>query len=130
MPVIKSAKKRVRQSRKAAVRNARTRRSMREALKTLQAALDGGDVKKLAPAQKAAQSALDQAVKKGLMHKNKAARKKKQLAGRVKATGVKVPKTSPAQTSKEVSVGKPKTATKKSPVTPKKTAKKSTSQAK
>lgn len=118
MPVIKSAKKRVRQSRKAAVRNARTRRNMRDALKSLQTALNSGDNKKLGSAQQAAHSALDQAVKKGLIHKNKAARKKKQLAGQVKSTGVKVPKSVPKPTVKKVSPA------------PKKTAKKSTSQAK
>lgn len=125
MPVIKSAKKRVRQSRKATLRNARTRRNMREALKSLQAALAGGDAKKLGSAQQAVQSAVDQAVKKGLMHKNKAARKKSQLAGQVKATGVKLPKSAPKPVVKKTAA-----APKKKPATAKKPVKKSASQAK
>jgi small subunit ribosomal protein S20 len=85
MPIIKSAKKRVRVAKKATVRNSKTKRSLKGALKAFQAAVTGG--KKTAEAQSKAQSELDKAVKKGVMHKNKAARKKKQLAAKAKADG-------------------------------------------
>ena len=82
MPIIKSAKKRVRTARKAAIRNSKTKRSLREALKAF-------SIKPSAQAQSKAQSALDTAVKKGIIHKNKAARLKKQAAAKAKASGVK-----------------------------------------
>ncbi len=107
MPIIKSAKKRVRQAKKAAVRNSKTRRALREALKSLQASLETKDSKKLTEAQKNAQSALDTAVKRGLIHKNKAARQKKQLAARAKAAGAKVSKT-PVKPAVKKSVSKAK----------------------
>lgn len=82
MPIIKSAKKRVRTARKASVRNSKTRRSLRSALKVFGKS----------PSTKSygsAQSKLDKAVKKGVIHKNKAARLKKKSAARAKAAGVK-----------------------------------------
>lgn len=83
MPIIKSAKKRVRVASKAATRNNKTKRSFRSAIKAFQTSLTSGkDVKK---AQSKAQSSIDKAVKKGVMHKNKAARKKSQLAKAAKA---------------------------------------------
>lgn len=82
MPIIKSAKKRVRTANKAATRNSKTKRSLRTAIKTFQANITGNNAN-------AAQSAIDQAVKKGVISKNKAARKKQQLAKAAKAAGVK-----------------------------------------
>lgn len=110
MPIIKSARKRVRVARKATVRNAKTKRSLKTALKTFQAAVTGG--KKASEAHQKAQSALDKAHKKGLVHKNKVARKKRQLAAKLKASGAK-----PVAATK-------KSAVKKAPVK-KTTAKKS-----
>lgn len=86
MPIIKSAKKRVRVAKKAAVRNSKTKRSLKSALKVFhKTATTGG--KKVSEAQSKAQSELDKAVKKGVIHKNKAARQKRQLAAKAKATG-------------------------------------------
>lgn len=82
MPIIKSAKKRVRTANKAAIRNSKTKRSLRDALK----AFSGTPTAK---SHSSAQSALDKAVKKGVIHKNKAARLKKQAAAKAKAAGVK-----------------------------------------
>lgn len=87
MPIIKSAKKRVKVAKKATVRNAKTKRSLKGALKAFHAAVTGG--KKASEAQNKAQSELDKAVKKGVMSKNKAARKKKQLSTAAKSTGAK-----------------------------------------
>ena len=89
MPIIKSAKKRVKTAEKAAVRNSKTKRSLKGALKAFHAAITGGkkDAKAL---QSKAQSALDTAAKKGVMHKNKVARKQSQVAKAAKAAaGVK-----------------------------------------
>ncbi len=93
MPIIQSAKKRVKTAKKATVRNSKTKRSLKGALKAFHAALTGGkkEVKKL---ESEAHSALDKAAKKGVMHKNKVARKKSQLAkaGKPPATGAKTVK--------------------------------------
>lgn len=99
MPIIKSAKKRVRVARKASVRNAKTKRSLKTALKSFQSAVTGG--KKDSGAHSKAQSALAKAGKKGVMHKNKVARKQRQLAAAAKAAGVK-----PAASAKKA-VAKP-----------------------
>lgn len=122
MPIIKSAKKRVRVARKATVRNVKTKRNLRTAIKAF---VTGGA--KSEEALKKAQSALDIAGKKGVMHKNKVARKKRQLAAQAKAAGLKpkagVKKAAPA---KKMAAKKPavkKTATKK-PVAKKATSKK------
>ena len=120
MPIIKSAKKRVRVAHKATVRNARTKRNLKTALK-------GFEVKSSTNSFNKAFSALDVAVKKGVMHPNKAARKKSRLAAAAKAAGVKsgakaeakktVTKT-PAPKTPAKKVAAKKTATKKT--TPKK----------
>lgn len=77
MPIIKSAKKRVKVTASKSVQNARTKKGLRATLKAFQTALTSG--KKVDEAQVAAQSAIDTAVKKGIISKNKAARKKSQL---------------------------------------------------
>jgi small subunit ribosomal protein S20 len=84
MPIIKSAKKRVRVAEKATIRNVKTKRSLRTAIKAFHKAVTGGE-KDAADKQNEAQSNLDKAVKKGIMHKNKAARQKAQLAKAAKA---------------------------------------------
>ena len=122
MPIIKSAKKRVRVSAKAAARNSKTKRAMRESLKQFNAAVEGGKADKISEAQSKAVSAIDIAAKKHVIHKNKAARKKSQLSVAAKKAGAK------KAAVKAKTVAKP-TATKKATVkkvTPKKTvAKKS-----
>lgn len=84
MPIIKSAKKRVKVANKAAVRNSKTKRSLKGALKAFHQAVTGG-TKDAKQAQSKAQSALDKAAKKGVMHKNKVARKQSQVAKAAKA---------------------------------------------
>ena len=95
MPIIKSAKKRVKVAAKAHARNARTRRTLREALKAYQVALTSGKSAEIAKTQGTAIRALDIAAKKSVIHKNKAARKKSQLAAQAKAAGVKLSAASP-----------------------------------
>jgi small subunit ribosomal protein S20 len=94
MPIIKSAKKRVRTARRATARNHRTKRNLKAALKLFAKTPS-------AKSHSAAASALDRAVKKGVIHKNKAARLKRRAAARAKAAGVKpakaVKKTAPSK---------------------------------
>lgn len=92
MPIIKSAKKRVRVAEKAAIRNSKTKRNLKVALKTFRASFKAADLAK-------AQSALDTAAKKGLIHKNKAARQKAQLAAAAKAAGTNPLASGPAKKS-------------------------------
>lgn len=91
MPIIQSAKKRVRTSAKAAVRNSKTKRSLKGALKAFHKAITGG-AKEARTAESQAHSALDKAAKKGVMHKNKVARKKAQLARAGKSAASVTPK--------------------------------------
>lgn len=74
MPNIASAKKNMRKSRAATVRNRAQRSALRTALKKAQAS-DASDEQKLA-----ATRLLDRAARKGLIHKNNAARHKSQIA--------------------------------------------------
>ena len=111
MPIIKSAKKRVRVASKAATRNSKTKRSLRTAIKSFHASITGDNANK-------AQSEIDKAVKKGVIHKNKAARKKKQLAKAAKAAGTK------STTKTTVKKAAPKKVTAKKPVAKKPVAKK------
>ena len=73
MPNIASAKKNMRKSRAATVRNRAQRSALRTALKRAQAS-DATPANKLA-----AVKLLDRAARKGLIHKNTAARRKSQL---------------------------------------------------
>ncbi len=97
MPIIKSAKKRVRVASKAASRNSKTKRNLKTAVKSLQSAIKGG--KASDSHLKKAHSAIDTAAKKGVIHKNKAARKKSQAAKAAKTAGAKktVAKKAPAK---------------------------------
>jgi small subunit ribosomal protein S20 len=113
MPIIKSAKKRVKVSAKAATRNAKTKRTLREAVKSFHAALTGGKATEISAAQAKANSAIDTAAKKNVIHKNKAAHKKSQLATAAKAAGAK-----PAAAKKTTKPAAPKAATKKATAKP------------
>ena len=114
MPIIKSAKKRVRTARKAAVRNSKTKRSLKSALKVFASSPSS-------KSHSSAQSNLDKAVKKGVIHKNKAARLKKRASARAKAAGVKPIKTvKKAAPAKKAPAKAAKPAAKKKPVSKKK----------
>jgi small subunit ribosomal protein S20 len=109
MPIIKSAKKRVKVAKKAAVRNSKTKRTLKSALKLFSRTPSSAS-------HSAAQSNLDKAVKKGVIHKNKAARLKKQVATKSKAAGVKpaaVKKAAPKKVAAKKPVAKKAPAKKK-----------------
>ena len=74
MPILKNAKKALRASIRKAKENALTKQQMRSSIKSA----------KLNPSDKAVSEAfsrIDKAVKRGIIHKNKAARLKHQLSG-------------------------------------------------
>ena len=117
MPIIKSAKKRVRQAAKNRSRNIATKHAFRSEIKKLMAHIEKKDAKKAAESLSKVQSELDKAVKKNILKKNTAARKKAQLAAKVKALGAKpatVAKKPTAKTTAKTTVKKTpaKTATK------------------
>ncbi|TXG78133.1 hypothetical protein E6P97_00335 [Patescibacteria group bacterium] len=123
MPIIKSAKKRAKVARKATVRNAKTKRTLKASLKAFLG-------KPSAESHAKAQSSLDTAAKKNLVHKNKVARKKRQLAKAAKAAGVKPTAAkaakAPAKKATPAKAAKPaaKKAPAKKPAAKKTTAKK------
>jgi small subunit ribosomal protein S20 len=77
VPNIESAKKAMRQSRRHAVVNRAQRSALRTALKRVRAA---GTKQEATQAYAAAVRLLDRAARKGLIHKNNAARNKSRLA--------------------------------------------------
>ena len=79
MPNIASAKKNMRKSRAAAVRNRAQRSALRTALKKARVEAAGSET------VTAAVSLLDRAARKGLIHRNNAARHKSQLARKANA---------------------------------------------
>jgi len=108
MPIIKSAKKRVKVAKKATIRNSKTKRSLKSALKTFRSGLTPKSLRD-------AQSSIDKAAKKNVIHKNKASRLKKRAAAQAKAKGVKLSKTvaKKAAPKKTVKKAAPKKASKK-----------------
>lgn len=122
MPIIKSAIKRAKQTLKRRERNIGIKKDIKTAVKAFSASPS-------AKTLSAAQSEIDTAVKKGLIKKNTAARRKSALSKIAKKAGVtleaaKKPATKPATTKKPAAAKK--TTAKKAPAkkpTTKKTAK-------
>ena len=83
MPIIKSAVKRMRQTAKRRERNVGIKKDIKGAVKAFVAEPSAKSLSK-------AQSELDKAVKKGLIKKNTAARRKASLAADAKKAGVKL----------------------------------------
>mgnify|MGYP000185909597 FL=1 len=83
MPIIKSAVKRMRQTAKRRERNVGIKKDIKGAVKAFVAEPSAKNLSK-------AQSELDKAVKKGLIKKNTAARRKASLAAAAKKAGVKL----------------------------------------
>ncbi len=80
VPNIKSAKKRVELSKAANARNKAEKSELKTTIKKFDAAIAGGDRAQADAAFKTAVKSVDQAAKKGLLHKNTAARKKSSMA--------------------------------------------------
>jgi small subunit ribosomal protein S20 len=127
MPIIKSAKKRVKIAAKAKARNVRTKRTLREALKAFAKAVESGKAADIQKTQQEAISALDTAAKKAVIHKNKAARQKASLAAMAKKAGAKPAKKTavkPATTAKKTAKTPAKKTAPKKPAAKKTASKK------
>lgn len=113
MPLIKSAIKRAKQTLVRRERNVTTKKDIKAAMKAFEA-------KPSAATLGEAQSAIDTAVKKNILEKRTAARRKANLSKRAKEAGVKLASgTRKAESKKPVAkaaakpAAKPKTAAKK-----------------
>lgn len=82
MPNIKSAKKRMKVTAAKTLRNKRVKSSMKTDIKKFETAAQAGAADAAELFRKAA-GAVDKAAAKGIIHKNKANRKKSQLAKRL-----------------------------------------------
>ena len=80
MPNIKSAKKRVLIAKVNNERNKADKSALKTTLKKFEAAVTEGNREQADSAYTAAVKSIDQAVKKGIIHKNNAARKKSSIA--------------------------------------------------
>ena len=80
MPNIKSAKKRVLIAKVNSERNKADKSALKTTLKKFEAAVAEGNREQADSAYTAAVKSIDQAVKKGIIHKNNAARKKSSIA--------------------------------------------------
>ena len=79
MPNIKSAKKRVLIAKVNNERNKADKSALKTTLKKFEAAVTDGNREQADSAYKAAVKSIDQAVNKGILHKNNAARKKSSI---------------------------------------------------
>lgn len=121
MPIIKSAIKRAKQTVVRRERNVATKRALKDAVKAFNATPSAATLS-------AAQSAIDTAVKKNVLNKNTAGRRKALLAKTAKEAGVKLtttkkaaPKAAPKATTAKTAAPK---ATAKKPAAKKPAAKK------
>ena len=79
MPNIKSVKKDVERSRAAYEKNKAEKSALKTAMKKFEAAVVSGNREQADSAYKVAVKTVDQGVKKGILHKNNAARKKSSM---------------------------------------------------
>ncbi|MGN1127606.1 MAG: 30S ribosomal protein S20 [Candidatus Flemingiibacterium sp.] len=87
MPNIKSAKKRVLVSETKTMQNKMLKSALKTSMKKYEQALASGDKAAAAETYKAAVKKIDQAVAKGLLHKNNAARKKSSFTVKLNKLG-------------------------------------------
>lgn len=84
MPIIKSAKKALRGSKRKKVYNDRRNKAMKGAIKDVKKLVTAKDAKKALAELKNAYQAIDKAAKRGVIKKNTASRKKSRLAKLIK----------------------------------------------
>jgi small subunit ribosomal protein S20 len=84
MPNIASAKKRMRQSDVRRTRNRGRRSELRTSLRKLDEAIEAGDIDQVRAAWSSAQTLLDQNARRGVIHRNLAARKKSRLVSKIR----------------------------------------------
>jgi small subunit ribosomal protein S20 len=105
MPIIKSAKKRMKQAEKRRLKNLPVRSSMKTHMKKVLLLTKEGkkeEAEKLLPAT---YKVIDTAAKKNIIHSNNAARKKSRLArtiANIKAGNAAAPKAAPAPKEEKV----------------------------
>lgn len=85
MPIIKSAKKRAKQSLVARKRNYNVRTALKKAIRNVADAVKAGKKEDATKALSTAYKVIDTADKKNILHKNTAARRKSKLAKEVSA---------------------------------------------
>ena len=85
MANIKSAEKRAKQAVRRRAHNVAARSRLRTSIKKVLTAIERGDKDKATEAYKAARPVIDTMVTKGIIHRNKAARHKRELNARLKA---------------------------------------------
>lgn len=83
MPTIASAKKRMRQNRVRRQRNRKRLSRLRTELRQLEDTIASGDPEAAREQFRETQAVLDRSAQKGLIHPNKAARKKARLSKRI-----------------------------------------------
>lgn len=83
MPVTDSSAKALRRDKKRTKVNRRRKDAMKDAIKEVESLLEDGDVDAAKKALPKAQKAIDKAAQDNVIHDNKAARKKSQLARKV-----------------------------------------------
>lgn len=93
MPIIESAKKALRQSKKREAQNKEVKRAMKDAVRELEQAIEAGEKKEAQQLLSAAYKRLDKAAKKGVIKKNTASRKKSRLYKALKKLMQKSPQT-------------------------------------
>jgi len=86
MPITTSAKKEVRKGARRAGYNRLRKKAMRGNIKTIKQALVSKDVATAEDTLSSAYKAIDKAVKRGVIKKNTAARKKSRLVAAIKRT--------------------------------------------
>lgn len=79
VPNIKSAEKRVELARKRTIKNAAMKSTLKTAIKRYREAIASGNLDSAKESLVRAVSTIDKAAKKGIIHKNAAARKKSRL---------------------------------------------------
>ncbi|HMP78514.1 MAG TPA: 30S ribosomal protein S20 [Pirellulaceae bacterium] len=89
MPNIKSAAKRMRQSRVRQTRNRSAKSELKTLAKRVVAAVESNQLDKAADELKYASRRLDKAAARGIIHRNAAARKKSRLSRRLRAAKAK-----------------------------------------
>ena len=89
MANTKQAAKRAKQSVKRRGANVSLRTTLRTSIKKVTKAIEAGDQAAAATALRTESAMLDRGARKGIIHKNKAARHKSRLAAKVKALGAR-----------------------------------------
>lgn len=79
MPVKKAAKKDLRKNRKRRLKNLRIKKDLKEKIKKIRSLVDGQKIEEAKKALMTVYQALDKAVKKKVIKKNTASRKKSRL---------------------------------------------------